>query len=37
MMKYLITYNYDKGNKDNCFGAELCDTIGEVNNEITAI
>ena len=37
MMKYLITYKYDKWNEDNCFGAELCDNIGEVNNAIRRI
>lgn len=37
MMKYLIIYNYDKWNKDNCFGAELCDNIGAVNDAIHSI
>ena len=36
MIKYLITYKYDKW-KDNCFGAELCDNISEINNAIRRI
>lgn len=37
MMKYLITYNYDKWNEDDCFGVELCDNISAANDAIHSI
>lgn len=36
-MKYLITYNYDDWNKDDCVGIETCYTVDEVNDAINSI
>lgn len=36
-MKYLITYNYDDWNKDDCIDVEIYDTIDKVNNAISCI